>query len=70
MENSITNIPQMLTVSEVATKTRLAKYFIRQLALKNKIQNVRAGKKILINFEKFVEYLNGNMEKGVENDSI
>lgn len=52
------NVPQMATINEAAELTGLAKYFIRQLALKNQIKNVRAGKKILVNIEKLVEYLN------------
>ncbi len=54
------NIPQMLTINEAAKTTGLAKYFIRQLALQNKVKNVRAGKKILINLEKLIEYLNND----------
>jgi len=48
----------MATINEAAKLTGLAKYFIRQLALKNQIKNVRAGKKILINVEKLIEFLN------------
>lgn len=66
MENI--NIPRMLTINEVAKETGLAKHFIRQLALSNTIQNVKAGKKILVNLEKLIEYLNGdnNQAKGKE----
>ena len=52
------NVPQMVTINEAAKITGLAKYYIRQLALQNKIKNVRAGRKILINLEKLVEFLN------------
>ena len=52
------NTPQMATINEAAKITGLAKYFIRQLALQNKIKNVRAGKKILINVDKLIEFLN------------
>ena len=50
--------PQMATINETAKLIGLAKYYIRQLALNNKIKHVRAGKKILINIEKLIEYLN------------
>ena len=50
--------PTMATVNEAAKITGLAKYHIRQLALQNKIKNIRAGKKILINIEKLIEFLN------------
>lgn len=52
------NVPTMVTVNEAAKLTGLAKYYLRQLALQNKIKNVRAGKKILINIEKLIEFLN------------
>lgn len=52
------SMPKMATINETAKLTGLAKYYIRQLALNNKIKHVRAGKKILINIEKLIEYLN------------
>ena len=52
------NIPRMTTINEAAEITGLAKHFIRQLALQDKIRHVRAGKKFLINIEKLIEYLN------------
>jgi len=52
------NPPQMTTINEAAKITGLAKYYIRQLALQNKIKNVRAGKKILINVDRLIEFLN------------
>ena len=52
------NAPKMATINEAATLTGLAKYYVRQLALQNKIKHVRAGKKILINVDKLIEFLN------------
>ena len=51
-------IPTMLTINETAEKTGLAKYYIRQCCLNNKIVHIRCGKRILVNFGKFVEFLN------------
>lgn len=51
-------IPTMLTIKETAEKTGVAIHFIRSLAIRNEIVHVRCGKKYLINFEKFIEYLN------------
>ncbi len=51
-------IPTMLTVNQTAEALNLARHFIRQLVLQDKIKHVRAGKKILINFQGVVEYLN------------
>jgi len=52
------NTPKMATINEAAEITGLAKFHIWQLALQNKIIHLRAGKKILINMEKLIEYLN------------
>ena len=54
-------IPKMLTINECAKEfegTGLTAYRIRQLAITNQIVNIRAGKKILINADKLIEYLN------------
>lgn len=61
MEN--TKIPRMATVNEAAEITGLAKHYVRQLALQGKVSHVRAGRKILINIEKLIEFLN-NGENG------
>ena len=52
-------IPTMLTIEETARRTGVAPYFVRQCCLKNQIAYVKAGRKYLVNFEKFVDYLNG-----------
>ena len=51
-------VPVMLTINETAAKTNLAKHYVRQCCLKNQIVHVRCGKRILINFNKFIEFLN------------
>jgi len=56
--------PKMATVNEVAEITGLARYYVRQLALQNKVSHVRAGKKILINVEKLIEFLNAGESAG------
>ena len=53
-------VPTMLTINEAAEKTGLAKYYIRQCCLNNKIVHVRCGKRILVNLDKFIEFLNTN----------
>lgn len=52
-------IPTMLTIKETARATNLPVHFIRQLVWDNKIVYTKAGNKYLVNFEKFIEYLNG-----------
>lgn len=51
-------IPRMMTISEISKESGLAKYYIRTLCWQNKIVHIKAGKKYLINYEKFIEYLN------------
>jgi len=59
-------IPTMLTIKEAAEKTGVSYDCIRKLCLQNKIVHIRAGVKYLINFEKFVEYLNAGDGKEEE----
>ena len=54
----MTNIPTMLTINETAVRSGLAKHFIRQLCVQDKICYCKAGQKYLINYEKFIDYLN------------
>lgn len=58
-------IPKIVTINEAAQLTGLARYFIRQLCLKNQIYYLKAGKKFLINLDKLVEYLNPDIEKDI-----
>lgn len=55
-------IPKMATIKSTAKLFRLSEYFVRQLALSGKIISVRAGNKILINVDRFAEYLNTSRE--------
>ncbi len=61
----ITSImPTMLTIKETAKKSGIAEYYIRRLVAEQKIVFVKAGKKYLVNFEKFAEFLNhGEQDK-------
>lgn len=55
-------IPEMLTVKDTAKKFGLSEYLIRTKAKSGEIVAVRIGKKLLINSDKFSEYLNTNTE--------
>lgn len=59
MNHTDNRVPLMLPIKEVASRTGLSYFFIRQLCLKGEIVHVRAGTKYLINFPKFIDYLNG-----------
>lgn len=49
----------MKTIKEMAGLTGLSYTMLRNLCLQNKIVHIRAGKKYLINYDRFVDYLNG-----------
>ena len=56
--NEDIKVPTMLSIKLTAKTTGVAEYYIRQLVAENEICFVKAGRKYLINLEKFVEYLN------------
>lgn len=53
------NIPQMVTIKRLAELTGLSEYCIRGLCKRNEITTVHTGTKILINYDRFIDYLNG-----------
>ena len=63
------NIPTMLTIRETAQRSGLAVHYVRKLCLREKVCAVRAGKKYLLNFEKFIEYLNQGERKQPQADT-
>lgn len=59
MNNSIVYVPRMRTIKQTATELGLPEYFVRSLVKTEQITYVKAGRKVLINLDKFIEYLNG-----------
>ena len=55
-----TTVPHMVTVKQLAELTELSQYFIRGLCSQGKIIHVKSGTKILINYERFLDFLNSN----------
>lgn len=51
--------PTMKGIAQTAQDAGVAVYFVRQLVKQNKISFVMAGKKTLINWDRFLDYLNG-----------
>ena len=51
-------IPAMLTIKETANKTGLSYEYIRKLCIQEKIVFVRSGRKYLVNFDRFMDFLN------------
>ena len=51
-------VPTMKTIKEVIQETGLSYRHIVYLCHNDKIVYIKAGKKFLINYEKFIDYLN------------
>lgn len=54
------NVPRMETISNTAKIFGLPVYFVKTKVLKGEIVAVKAGRKTLVNVDKFAEYLNSN----------
>lgn len=54
----------MRTVKETAAEAHMPVYFVRQAVKQNKVAHVMAGKKVLINLDSFIDYL----ERGERNE--
>lgn len=52
-------VPRMIPIKTAAAESGLSYDRIRKLCLQKKIVFIRSGTKILINADKFAEYLNG-----------
>lgn len=55
---SLEKIPVLKTINEASQFVGLARYHLRQLVKQNKIKFILAGKKVLINMDSLIEYLN------------
>ena len=52
------NIPVMLTIAETAKRANIAEYCVRRMVKNGKIPHIKTGVKVLINWQKFVNFLN------------
>lgn len=52
-------IPRMRTVRQAALETGVSEYFVRQLVKNKEIYYVRSGKRVLINLDLFISFLDG-----------
>lgn len=62
-------IPRMLTIKNLVKAcegTDITEHFVRRLIAQGKIPCVKAGVKFLINYDRFVEYLNAPQEEAPE----
>ena len=55
---SLEKIPALKTINEASQLVGLARYHLRQLVKQKRITFILAGKKVLINMDSLVEYLN------------
>lgn len=74
----ISNIPRMRTVTEAAQElktldphTAMTPYHIRRLCLDGVLPTVKAGKKILLNLDTLIEYMqNPTAEKFISRQTV
>ena len=60
----IKKLPKMMSIQEVMNETGFSYRHLWMLCKTNKIVHIRAGAKYLINFDKFIDYLNsGDFEE-------
>lgn len=59
MESEEAKGPRMLPIKKVMELTGLSYSCLRNLCLQDKIVHIRVGKKYLINYDRFIDYLNG-----------
>lgn len=60
MENNTTNtVPRMRTIPQTAKLTGFSEYTLREWVKEGKLTHVKAGRKTLINLDKFYEFLGG-----------
>ena len=58
--NKMVIIPRMRTIKQTAAELGLPEYFVRSLVKTGQITYVKAGRKVLINLDKFIEFLSGD----------
>lgn len=63
------NIPVLKTINEASQLVGLARYHLRQLVKQNEIKFILAGKKVLINMDSLIEYLNNGETQSETEDN-
>lgn len=60
MKNNTTNtVPRMRTIPQTAKIAGISEYTLREWVKEGKLTHVKAGRKTLINLDKFYEFLGG-----------
>lgn len=52
-------VPKMVTVNELAKLVNISTYAIRRLVKADRITYFKSGSKVLINYDRFIDFLNG-----------
>lgn len=70
MENSNIQmkIPNLKTIKETAKLLGLPEYFVRQKVKSGEIVAISAGRKMLVNVDRFIEYLNSATQPPEKNE--
>lgn len=58
MSDNARECPEMLTLNETSLRSGLPYGYIRKLCLQGKIVHIRTGVKYLVNYDRFVDFLN------------
>lgn len=56
-------LPEMHTIKETSERSGLSYDTIRKMCLKNEIVFIKTGRKYLINWNRFIDYLNGELSR-------
>lgn len=68
MSNEVKKVPKMGTIKEAIETFGFTYSYFRNACLKKEIAFIRVGNKYYINFDKFIDYLNGEYKEGEAND--
>lgn len=63
MENPTVKPPVMLTIRETAERVGLSYGIVRRMALRGEIVTVKSGRKTFVNYDRFIDFLNGRSEE-------
>lgn len=68
MDSTTISVPRMETIANTAKIFGLPVYFVKTKVLNGEIVAVKAGRKTLVNVDKFAEYLNSNIIEPKQDD--
>lgn len=69
-EKCTTGVPRMVTAQKAAELSGLKKFHIMHLAEAGKIPTLKAGKKLLVNLDRLIDYMNTATEAAPEPEPL